>query len=133
MEFNDYCSYKSYLYNLYLHLVFTCVLEQILGRAFGVLRCLNRCAFYGQYLGVGYSLLIILFWEARPWLIGVACVVVMGNLWTIFYSTVSLRMLYGVKFMQCLWYQRRLILYFLYGGIGLGSTCPLHGIWFCPV
>ena len=48
MEFNDYCSYKSYLYNLYLHLVFTCVLEQILGRAFGVLRCLNRCAFYGQ-------------------------------------------------------------------------------------
>lgn len=37
-----------------------------------------------------------------PLLIGVACVDVMGKLWTIFFSIVSLYMLYGVKFFCCL-------------------------------
>ena len=34
--------------------------EVFLGSVFGVQRCLNRClSFYGQPLGMGYSLLII--------------------------------------------------------------------------
>ena len=58
---------------------------------------------YGQQLMMGYSSLIILLSEVNPWLIGVAyVVVVMENLWTIFYSTLSLLMLYGEKFFRCL-------------------------------
>ena len=40
-------------------------------------------------------------------LIGVACVDVTGKLWTIFCSTVSLHMLYGVKFFCCLGFSGR--------------------------
>ena len=42
-------------------------------------RCLNGClSFYGQQLGIGYSLLIIQLKEVSPWLIGVVYVLVMS-------------------------------------------------------
>ena len=66
-------------------------------------------------------------------LIGVACVIVMGNLWIIFYSPVSFLMLYGVKFLRCLGssgqYRKQLVHFFLVGGISLESTYQLHEIW----
>ena len=52
----------------------------------------------GQQLLMGYSPLIILLREVSPLLIGVACVGVMGKLWTISYFIVSWLMLFGVKF-----------------------------------
>ena len=52
---------------------------------------------------MGYSPLIILLREVSPWLIGVACVVVMGNLWTIFFA--SLLVLFGVKYLTWLVWQ----------------------------
>ena len=46
---------------------------------------------------MGYLPLIILLREAGPSLIGVVCVVVKGNLWTIFCYSIILLMLYRVK------------------------------------
>ena len=79
-------------------------LMSFLGSAFGVQRCLTKClSFYGQQLGMGYSSLIILLSEVNPWLIGVAyVVVVMENLWNIFYFTVIFLMPYGMEFLRCL-------------------------------
>ena len=80
-----------------------------LGSVYGVLRCLNGClSSYGQklmmgyLLMMGYSLLTTLLRNVSFWLIGVACVVVMGNQWTTFFFIVSSLMPYGVKFLQCL-------------------------------
>ena len=47
---------------------------------------------------MGYSLLTTLLRKVSFWLIGVACVVVMGNQWTTFFFIVSSLMPYGVKF-----------------------------------
>ena len=51
---------------------------------------------------MGYSPLITLLRKVSFWLIGVVCVVVMGNQWTTFFFIVSSLMPYGVKFLQCL-------------------------------
>ena len=51
---------------------------------------------------MGYSPLITLLRKVSFWLIGVVCVVVMGNQWSTFFFIVSSLMPYGVKFLQCL-------------------------------
>ena len=78
-------------------------LMPFLGSVYGVLRCLNGClSSYGQQLMMGYSPLTTLLRKVSFWLIGVACVVAMGNQWTTFFFIVSSLMPYGVKFLQCL-------------------------------
>ena len=74
-----------------------------LGRVYDVLRYLDGClSSYGQQLMMGYSPLITLLGKVSFWLIGVICVVVIGNQWITFFFIVSSVMPYGVKFLQCL-------------------------------
>ena len=123
---------------LYIYIyIFIYLFILSLGRVFGVQSHLKGCSFYGQQQGVRFLPLIILLRKVCPWLIGVACVVVMGNLWITFCSIVSLLMLCGVKFFWCLgssgWCQRWLLLCFFHGGIGWGNIFQIFGIWYLLV
>ena len=70
-----------------------------LGRVFGKLRFLSEwLSFCGQLLMVRFLLWIISCLGAVFWQISVVCVVVMGNLWTIYFFIVQLHTHYGLLF-----------------------------------